>query len=247
MKTLWLTLLALVGPLASAQGASLFEIAYPVASGLLPDGDLNGRVDVRRVSGVGGTITDVDVWVDIRGVGYDGGWVGDLYGALRHESGYAVLLNRPGRSPADAFGVSGTGITGWFDDAAAAGDVHLLMDVDGEHSGTWQPDGRLLLPTAPAGEFDEADRPALLGTLVGLPVDGDWTLWLVDASSGGRMELREWGLRIAYDPAGSAPGDPGGPGAEVPEASAGWVAAALLAVGVLRRRGVRRRSSAPGL
>ncbi|MBL9127487.1 MAG: hypothetical protein JNL97_07570, partial [Verrucomicrobiales bacterium] len=76
------------------------ESRFVVHSGLIPDGDPNGRADLRSITGVDGRISDVDVYLRLNGTGPDGGWNGDIFAALRHDSGYAVLLNRPGRGAA---------------------------------------------------------------------------------------------------------------------------------------------------
>lgn len=224
MKITLLTALAFTAVLASNHAAT-FDITYDLPSGLVPDGDLNGRVDSRTISGMEGTITDVSVLLDLEGTGLDGGWIGDLYVSLRHESALTVLLNRPGRRSGNEYGSPGNGLEITLDDDATLGDIHFVPEGDTTILGTWAPDGRELSPMAPLADFDSAQRSALLGNFGGLPVDGDWTLLVIDASSGGQVELERWGLLITYDPRVSTP--------LVPEASSWWISgASVLALGV---------------
>lgn len=208
--------------------AEIFDLRYPMLSGVVPDGDLNGRADVRTISGVPGRITEVVVFLDLEGTGLDGGWNGDLYASLQHESALSVLLNRPGRGSGDAYGSSGNGLAITFEDDAPNGDVHAAPDGDTKLLGSWAPDGRDVSPLAPASAFDTASRSALLGDFVGLPVDGDWTLLLIDSSSGGAVAWKEWGLRITYDPVVVTP-------PMVPEASAWWISGGVLLAGAALR------------
>jgi len=233
MKTALSTALAFAGMLASSQ-AGIFEIHYPMLSGLVPDGDLNGRADVRTISGVPGKITDVVVFLDLEGTGLDGGWNGDLYASLQHESALTILLNRPGRGTGDEYGSSGNGLQITLDDDAANGDVHWAPDGNVALQGAWAPDGRNVSPVASLGDFDSASRSSLLADFVGLPVEGDWTLFLMDASSGGQVEWKEWGLRITYDPTVTPP--------VIPEGSSWWVMGGtllLVASRGLATRGVK--------
>ena len=63
---------------------------------VIPDGNLTGWSDTRTLSGApSGPITNVSVTLDL-----SGGWNGDLYAYLVHDSGFAVLLNRVGRETA---------------------------------------------------------------------------------------------------------------------------------------------------
>lgn len=227
MKTYLCTSLLFAGVLASSQ-AGIFDIQYPVLSGLVPDGDLNGRVDVRTIAGVSGKITDVVVFLDLEGTGLDGGWNGDLYASLQHESALSILLNRPGRESGDEYGSSGNGIQIALQDNAANGDVHFVPDGDTTLLGTWVPDGRNVSPVASPSEFDSASRSSLLGNFNGLPVNGDWTLLVIDASSGGQVELKEWGLRISYEP------NPIVTPPIVPEGSSWWIMGGTLLLVALR-------------
>jgi hypothetical protein len=214
MKTLPLSLLLLAAAGSLLPGQALtFNATYPLASGLLPDGDLNGRTDVRNISGIDGTITGVQVRLNLTGTGPDGGWNGDLYASLQHNSGFSVLINRPGRGIGSEFGSSGDGFEVVLDDSAPLGDIHNSQPGNGVVTGTWAPDGRNIPPTASLTDFSNAPRSALLSSFIGLPVSGDWTLLVLDASSGGQMEIREWGLRIDYQTTPNTSSVPDGSGA----------------------------------
>lgn len=191
---------------ASLHAAS-YATTYPMGPDAIPDGNLNGRADVRTITEVEGVIQDVNVFLDFRGIGPDGGWNGDIYASLQHGSGYSVLLNRVGRAAGRAYGSTGNGFEILLDDSAAGGDIHQHSPLgSGEMlSGIFAPDGRNLSPIDSLAAFEAAPRSALLDAFVGLPVAGDWTLLVIDASSGGTLELREWGLRIDYDPAKTVP------------------------------------------
>lgn len=223
MKTLPLSflLLAAAFPLLPSQ-ALTFEATYPIASGLIPDGDPNGRVDVRNISGIDGTITHLEVRLSLQGTGLDGGWNGDLYATLNHAAGFSVLINRPGRGIGSEFGSAGDGFNIAINDSAPNGDLHASLPGNSVLTGTWEPDGRNIPPTASLQDFSNAPRSALLSSFIGLPVSGDWTLLVLDASSGGQMEIREWGLRIDYQ---NTPTQ-----GSVPDGSSSL---ALLALGVL--------------
>lgn len=208
-----LLLLTATSPLPSAQ-ALTFEASFPFASGLLPDGDLNGRAEVQSISGIDGTVSQVQVRLNLRGTGPDGGWNGDLYASLQHDSGFSVLINRPGRALGSEFGSPGDGFDIVLDDSAPNGDVHGSLAGNSLLTGAWAPDGRNISPTASLQDFSSAPRAALLSSFIGLPVSGDWTLLVIDASSGGHMEIREWGLRIDYQsspPPSSVPDGSGSP------------------------------------
>src|SRR6185295_644809 len=100
--------------LASAANATLYTYDYTSGfsgGGVIPDGNVTGWSDTRNISGIpnlgpndADVITDVNVRVNI-----SGGYNGDLYGYLVHSSGFAVLLNRVGRTSSDAFGYANTG------------------------------------------------------------------------------------------------------------------------------------------
>ena len=106
----------------------------------IPNGKLTGWSDTRRVKlPVPGLITNLQVTLTL-----SGGFNGDLYGYLVHGSGFAVLLNRPGRTATNSVGYSDSGFDVSFG-VGALDDIHLYQTVSGPVSpltGLWGPDGR---------------------------------------------------------------------------------------------------------
>src|SRR5437764_750391 len=76
------------------------------SGGNIPDGSFIGMQDTRTLTGVPfNTIQDVNVRLNV-----SGGWNGDLYAYLVHSSGFAVMLNRVGRSSSSSFGYGDSGL-----------------------------------------------------------------------------------------------------------------------------------------
>ncbi len=159
----------------------------------IPDGDDAGISDTRILSGLTGQITDVNVTLNI-----SGGYNGDLYGYLVHDSGFVVLLNRIGRTSTDEFGSSGGGLTVTLDDQAGGDDIHLAPYSPGAvQTGTWTPDGR---DNDPAAVLATDARTATLASFNGGDPNGSWTLFLADLSVGEQSTLVSWGLEIEAVP-----------------------------------------------
>src|ERR1041384_8262913 len=114
MKKQILTGLMAIG-FAGAAHATLFTYTWNSGfnnGGVVPDGNAAGWSDTRTISDIfpvpdvdhNDTIVDVNVRLNI-----SGGYNGDLYGYLVHSSGFAVLLNRVGKTSTDAFGYGDAG------------------------------------------------------------------------------------------------------------------------------------------
>lgn len=177
-----------------------FTNAFPKA-GVIPDGNLAGWFDTRTISGVVGTNTDVNVWLEL-----SGGFNGDLYGYLVHDTGFAVLLNRVGKDGTDSFGYTDSGMNLKFDDSAANGDIHYYQLVAGYgtslfNGSSWAPDGRGVDPASVVGT---ESRNSLLDEFVGLSGNGEWTLFLADLSVGEQSTVVRWGVEITAVPEPSA-------------------------------------------
>ncbi len=225
--------LLLVG-LLSVPIAARAQLTYTF-SGIneaIPDGLATGLVDVRNINDATGlSITDLNVTLSISGAG-GAGFNGDLYVTLQHDSGYSVLLNRPGARSGATFGYGDSGFGVTFDDAAA-GDVHVYRQVllgnhttplAGSLSGTWKPDGRT---SDPSTVLDTDPSTALLSSFNGVPVNGTWSLFVTDLSSGAAHQLDSWSLEITT----------------VPEpALVGCVTGAVLLIVALSRRRSRTES-----
>lgn len=196
----------LIGILASAMAWSSladpvvytfnFTSAFP-NNGVVPDGNLTGWSDTRTISGVVGTNVDVNVFLEL-----SGGYNGDLYGYLIHDSGFAVLLNRVGRDGTLPFGYGDGGMDIKFDDSAVNGDIHFYQLVGGYgvslfNGSSWAPDGR---NTDPATVNGTEPRSSLLSEFVGLSGNGEWTLFLADLSVGEQTTVIRWGVEITAVP-----------------------------------------------
>lgn len=165
---------------------------FPSINAPIPDGTLTGWSDTRLVTiPEVGVVSNLAVTLTIAG-----GFNGDLYASLTHESGYAVLLNRVGRTAANGAGYADSGFSITVG-LGAPNDIHLYQGITGPVSpltGMWGADGRAVYPL---NVLDTDPRTALLDSLLGLNPNGDWTLFLADVDGGGgQATLVDWGLII---------------------------------------------------
>ena len=165
---------------------------FPNINAAIPDGALTGWSDTRTVDiPAVGVVSNLEVTLTIAG-----GFNGDVYASLTHDSGFAVLLNRAGRTAANGAGYSDSGFTVTFG-LGTLNDIHLYQGVSGPVSpltGLWGPDGREVHPLS---VLDTDPRTALLNSFVGLNPSGSWTLFLADVDGGGaQATLVGWGLII---------------------------------------------------
>ncbi len=169
---------------------------------LIPDGDSSGFANQQFISlGSVGNITDVNVRINLAGVGGDG-FNGDLYAWLKHDSGFSVLLSRPGKTASDSTGYADNGLNVVLDDAGAK-DIHNYRDfvagpfpLTSPLGGTWTPDGRT---SDPGAVLDTDSRTSFLSSFNGLNPSGNWTLFVADLETGGQVQLRSWALDIQTD------------------------------------------------
>ena len=188
---LLLGLLASISP--SLLQGQITETHTFTTNRVVPDGNASGLHDVRNVSSAIAQIAGVKVRLRINSE-----FNGDLYGYVRHSSGFSVLLNRPGKTAANAAGYHDSGFDVTFATGAANGDVHVYRGMTTPATGSpltgiWQPDGRT---ADPAVVTDASARSALLTSFNNLNAAGEWTLYLADLESGGTNQLREWALEI---------------------------------------------------
>jgi subtilisin-like proprotein convertase family protein len=186
----------------------------------IPDDDSVGYSDTRTPSfSPGMVVSKVTVTLN-----FSGGWNGDLYAYLSSGSGFAVLLNRPGRADGSEDGSDTSGMSVTFDDAALL-DLHDQIDLlGGSVTGNWQPDARDVSPL----EVVTGDlRTAFLSSLNGQSATAPLTLFVSDMAAGEVSTLESWSMTVS---AVSAVPEPGGH-----LALAGLVGGGLL----LRRRGNR--------
>jgi hypothetical protein len=177
---------------------------------LIPDGSTAGVVDSRNFTSTIATITQVRVSLSIAGTpGAGDAFNGDFYVTLAHSSGFAVLLNRAGRTALDPFGYTDSGFNVTFDDAGAFADIHnyqlTLNPGGGTLTGTWGSDGRNVNPNA---VLDTTPRIARLDSFNGLDASGEWNLFVADVESLGTGRLVSWTLEVTGQQATPVP-EPG--------------------------------------
>ena len=179
------SLAALVLPTSAA---TLISQTSMVSSAVADNDDI-GLVDIQTISAdPAATVTDISVEL-----GFSGGWNGDLYVYLSHDTGFSVLLNRAGRTAANPDGAASSGMNITLSDGAAT-DVHTGLPSSGvDVTGTFQPDGR---ETDPLSVVDTDPRTALLNSFIGLQASGDWTLFVADQAAGATSTLESWTLNL---------------------------------------------------
>ncbi len=157
---------------------------------LIPDNNLNGVADAHTVVSDVFNLSQLIVTLAI-----SGGFNGDFYAYLAHDTGFAVLLNRAGRTGANDLGYADSGFDVIFAETSTNGDIHNYQAVfnpaGGSLTGTWQPDGRDIFPT---NAVDTTPRTATLADFYGLNANGEWRLYVADLSSGGIGTLTGWGI-----------------------------------------------------
>src|SRR5215208_293612 len=152
MKILHLIGTLTVAGVLHAQAENLMFTNYVNAP--IPDDNPAGLSSLININGVNGLVGDVNVFITITG-----GYTGDLYAWLAGQNGgYAVLLNRLGKTSANPFGYEDSGLNIMLDDEAGA-DVHVYGgNLGAGLLGTWQPDGRAVNPQT---VLDSDDRTSL--------------------------------------------------------------------------------------
>ena len=183
--------------LPSRLGAQTITENYAYTPNLpIPDNSSVGVTDSHTLNSAIGTITSLRVTLDITG-----GFNGDFYAYLVHTdasnaTGFAILLNRVGRTAMNSFGYADSGFNVIFDDTAANGDIHKYPSPivpPGPLTGTWAPDGRNVNPSL----VQNTDmRTAFLSSFNGLDASGTWTLLVADLSPVGSGTFSGWGLEI---------------------------------------------------
>ena len=180
-RTLYfLAMLALAGQLSAAIISTNFTSGF-LNGGVIPDGNLSGWADTRTLSGYNGlTVENLEVTLNI-----SGGWNGDLYGYLVHDSGFVVLLDRVGKTanPGETFGFSNSGFDGV---TLSDNDAYSLIQTTGSHAST---------PALASGYYNTGSG-TLDTAFTGLDVNGSWSLFFADMSAGDISQVTSWTLTI---------------------------------------------------
>jgi hypothetical protein len=150
----------------------------------IADGSPVGLTEQFSVSGLGGSITNVQVHLDITG-----GFNGDLYAYLAGPQGqFAVLLNRAGITGSNPYGYGDAGFNITLDGSSP--NIHgygsgYSVNGFGQVTGTWGSDGRNIDPQSLGSVFDSASTAANLGVFQDTTGNGLWTFFIADLSGGG--------------------------------------------------------------
>lgn len=164
------------------------------------DNDGSGMQDTQTLSGFSNVIESIEVRMRFTGdpVGYNG----DYYVSLQSANGgYAVLLNRPGRTSMDLLGYDNSGFDVTF--TLTGDDIHMYhdygpsYDVDGRLIGTWGADARNVDPD---DVLDTDPRTANLDSFIGMDPNGEWTLFVADMNQNATATFNSWGLGISVVP-----------------------------------------------
>jgi subtilisin-like proprotein convertase family protein len=150
----------------------------------IPDGNPVGVTELFTVSGLSGSITNVQVTLDITG-----GFNGDLYAYLVGPQGqFAVLLNRVGLTGSNPVGYSDAGMNITLD-GLAANNIHAYGSVGGYslNGTTWAADGRNIDPQSVGSVFGAASTAANLSLFQNTDANGVWTFFIADLAAGGGM------------------------------------------------------------
>jgi autotransporter-associated beta strand protein len=157
----------------------------------VPDNNPVGAADTRNIIfDPAAVITGLEVRLNLTGT-----WNGDIYASLVHDSGFTVLLNRPGNTLSNPGGSGSSGMNITFSDSAAT-DIHTGIPNSGFVTGTWQPDARTADPLLVT---NSSPRTAFLSSFNEAPVQGNWTLFLADNAAADTSVLAGWGLTITSE------------------------------------------------
>lgn len=182
---------ALIAVCSATTHASTTIVDFTVNTSI-PDDSPTGVTDTQSIAG--STIVGIQS-LEVR-LKLSGGWNGDIFAYLSHDSGFSVLLNRPGKTSSDTIGSGSSGMDVTFSDFAIV-DIHTGISNSGFISGLYQPDART---TDPDLVLDTSTRSAFLSSFNGLNANGSWTLFVSDNSPADESTLLGWGLTITGTP-----------------------------------------------
>jgi len=181
MKTILLSLL--LGLLALTGRSQSLTSSYTNSTiTTIPDGSPVGLMEQFTVSGVGGSVSNVQVTLDITG-----GFNGDLYAYLVDPQGQlVVLLNRPGVTGGNPFGYADAGMSITLD-GLATNNIHDYGSTLGYNliGTTWAADGRNTNPQSAGGLLYGTPTTANLSLFQNTDANGVWTFFIADLATGG--------------------------------------------------------------
>ena len=173
MKKLFLLLGVLaVAPVAQA---TLYTTNWTVGA-TVPDNNYSGWVNSQTVTEVG-TITPGSLLVSLD---LSGGWNGDLYAYLVHDTGFAVLLDRVGYT-GSGYGYGTAGMDVWLTDGAGVGNIETTLAPNSPNS---------------SSPYSRSSYAGNLASFDNLSANGTWTLFVADLSGGGVTTVNNWGLQM---------------------------------------------------
>ena len=180
-----------------ASAIPIYTVDFSGSPVSIPDGSAIGLGSSQQVSSIFNSIDHLSVTLDISG-GLNGGWNGDLYAYLLHDGVMVVLLNRPGVTAANPIGYGDSGLNVTLDDNARVNIHNYQSALPSTHfagalTGNWAPDGRTADPN---NVTDQSPVTTSLSMFDGLDPNGTWTLFLMDAETGGLSQLQSWSLNI---------------------------------------------------
>jgi subtilisin-like proprotein convertase family protein len=183
--------------LAVSANAAVYNTFTSSPGAYIPDANPSGYANsLSSTFGSGYWVTDVTVSLTI-----SGGYNGDLYSYLTYTpsggspSGFAVLLNRVGRTSDNTFGYSAAGFNN-ITLNGAGGDIHAVQNPTA--STTYGIDGRTANPaTVVATDYRDANQ---LASFNGLNASGTWTIFFADMAGGDISKLDSWSVNITAVP-----------------------------------------------
>jgi hypothetical protein len=190
-----------VGLILSALCVQADVVSSGALNEVIPDGSSVGVVSTIDLSGeVLGPTESLEVALHISDVSGDLDYAnaGDFYAYLTSgNGGFAVLLNRVGKTTLSPFGSALNGFDVTF--SLTGDDIHLVddgtavLDAEGRLTGTWGADGRDIDPDL---VLDTDLQTAGLGSFVGLDPNTEWSIFIADLSMGGVAQLDSWSIDV---------------------------------------------------
>ena len=201
MKPLLLSCLTATALLSHSLAATLTEEFTVTPNLAVPDGSTVGVSSTQNFASAILFITEVRVTLTLAGTpGVGDAFNGDIYAYVTHGAGFAVLLNRTGRTASDDAGYADSGFAVTFADTPAGNDIHnyrLFAPItSGPLTGVWGSDGRNVNP---ASVLDTTPRTASLTNLNGLDANGAWTVFVADVSPTGTAKLASYRIQVTGD------------------------------------------------